>query len=187
MTDFIFFSSKTTLDSDCSHEIKRSLFLRRKPTTNLDSILKSRDITLLTIVNIIKAMVFPIVIYGCENWTIKKPEHQRIHAFKLWCWRRILKVPWTARWSNQAILKEINPEYSLVGLTDAEAEAPIFWPPNVKSHLTGKDPDAGKDWWQEAKDLTENEVVGWHHWPNGHEFEQTPGDTEGQGTLVCCS
>ena len=114
--DFIFLGSKITADFDCSHEIKRHLFLGRKVMTNLDSILKSRDITLLTKVRLIKAMVFPVVMYGCESWTIKKAEGQRIDAFKLWCWRRLLRVPWTARRSIQSILKEISPEYSLEGL-----------------------------------------------------------------------
>ena len=109
VTDFIFLGSKITADGDCSHEIKRHLLLGRKAMTNLDSILKSRDITLLTNVCIVKAMVFPVVMYGCESWTIKKAEHQRIDAFELWCWRRLLRVPWTARRSNQSILKEINP------------------------------------------------------------------------------
>ena len=116
VTDFIFLGSKTTADGDCSHEIKRHLLLGRTAMTNLDSILKSRDVTLLTKVCLIKAMVFPIVIYGCESWTIKKAERQRIDAFELWCWRRLLRVPWTARISNQSILKEVNPEYSLEGL-----------------------------------------------------------------------
>ena len=106
-------SLKITVVCDCSHEIKRCLLLGRKVMTNLDSILKSRDITLPTNVYIFKAMVFPVVMYGCESWTIKKAEHQKIDAFKLWCWRRLLKIPWTARRSNQSILKEINPEYSL--------------------------------------------------------------------------
>ena len=110
--DFIFLGSKITADGDCSHEIKRRLFLGRKVLTNLDSILKSRDITLPTKVRLVKAMVFPVVIYGCESWTIKKTEHWRIDAFELQCWRRLLRVPWTAR-SNQSILKEISPEYSL--------------------------------------------------------------------------
>ena len=104
--DFIFLSSKTTADGDCSHDIKRCLLLGRKAMTNLKSILKSRDITLLTKVHIVKAMVFPVVMYGCESWTIKKAERQRIDAFELWCWRRLLRVPWTARRSNQSILKE---------------------------------------------------------------------------------
>ena len=111
-----FLGSKITADGDCSHEIKRHLLLGRKAMTNLDSILKSRDITLSTKVRIVKAMVFPVVIYGCESWTIKKAEHQRIDAFELCCWKRLLRVPWTARRSNQSILKEINPEYSLEGL-----------------------------------------------------------------------
>ena len=115
-TDFIFLSSKTTADGNCSHEIKRCLLLGRKAMTNLDSALISRDITLLTKVCIVKAMVFPVVMYGCESWTIKKTECQRIDAFELWCWRRLLRVPWTARRSNQSILKEINPEYFLEGL-----------------------------------------------------------------------
>ena len=112
-TDFIFLGSKITADGDCSHEIKRHLLLGRKAMTNLDNILKSRDIILLTKIPLAKAMVFPVVIYGCENWTIKKAECQRIDAFELWCWRRLLRVPWTIRRSNQSILKEINREYSL--------------------------------------------------------------------------
>ena len=116
MTDFTFLGSKITADCDCSHEIKRRLLLGRKAMTKLDSILKSRDITLLTKVHLVKAMVFPGVMYRCESCTIKKAEHQRIDAFELWCWRRLLRVPWTARRSNQSILKEISPEYSLEGL-----------------------------------------------------------------------
>ena len=116
MTDLIFLGSKITADGDCSHEIKRCLFLGRKAMTNLDSILKSRDITLPTKAHIVKAMVFPVVLYGCESWTVKKVEPRRIDAFELWCWRRLLRVPWSAKRSNQSILKEINPEYSLEGL-----------------------------------------------------------------------
>ena len=116
VADFIFGGSKITADGDCSHEIKRHLLHRRKAMTNLDSILKSRAITLPANVHLINAMVFPVVMYGSESWTIKKAEHQRIDAFELWCWRRLLRVPWTARRSNQSILKEINPEYSLEGL-----------------------------------------------------------------------
>ena len=116
VTDFIFLGSEITADGDCSHEIKRRLLLGRKAMTNLDSILKSRAITLLTKVCIVKAMVFPVVMYGCEIWTIKKVGHQRIDVFKLRCWRKLLRVPWTARRSNQSILKEISPEYSLEGL-----------------------------------------------------------------------
>ena len=113
VTDFIFLGSKITADGDCSHEIKRCLLLGRKALTNLESILKSRDITLPTNVHLVKAVVFPVVMYGCESWTIKKAEHRRIDAFELWCWRRLLRVPWTARRSNQSPLKEISPEYSL--------------------------------------------------------------------------
>jgi len=117
VADFILGGSKITADGDCSHEIKRYLLLGRKAMTNLDSILKSRDITLLTKVHFVKGMVFPGVIYGCESWTIRKAEHWRTDAFELWCWRRLLRVPWTARRSNQSILKEIHPDYSLEGLT----------------------------------------------------------------------
>ena len=116
MADFIFGGSKITADGDCSHEIKRRLLLGRKVMTNTHSILKSRDITLLINVCLVKDMVFPVVMYGCESWTIKKAEHRRIDAFELWCWRRLLRVPWTARRSSQSILKEISPEYSLEGL-----------------------------------------------------------------------
>ena len=116
VSDFIFGGSKITADGDCSHEIKRRLLLGRKAMTNLYSILKGRDITLLMKACLVKAMVFPVVMYGCESWTIKKAEHRRIDAFEWWCWRRLLRVPWTARRSNQSILKEIIPEYSLEGL-----------------------------------------------------------------------
>ena len=173
VTDFILGGSKITADGDCSHEIKRCLLLGRKAMTNLDSILKSRDITLPTKVCLVKAMVLLVVMYGCESWTIKKAERQRIDAFELWCWRRLLRVPWTAR-SNQSILKEISSEYSL-----EEAEAPILWPPDTKSWLSGKDPNAGKDWRQEDKRTTEDEMVGWHHWLDGYEFEQALGVGDG--------
>jgi len=116
-------------DGDCSHEFKRHLLLGRKVMTNLDSIFKSRDITLTTKVHLVKAMVFPVVMYGCECWTVKKAERQRIDAFELWCWRRLLRVPWTARRSNQSILKEISPGISL----DAKAETPVLWSPHAKS------------------------------------------------------
>ena len=130
--------------------------------TNLDSILKSRDIILPTKAHLVKAMVFPVVMYGCESWTIKKAERQRIDAFELWCWRRLLRVPWTTGRSNQSILKEISPEYSLEGY--AEAETPILWPRDVKKRLIWRDPDAGKGWRKEEKGTTEDEMVGWHHW-----------------------
>ena len=116
VTDFLFLGSKITVDGDCSHEIRRLLLLGRKMMINLDSVLKSRDITLSTKVCIVKAMVFPVATYGCESWTVKKAEHQKIDAFKLWCWRRLLKVPWTARRPKQSILREINFQYSLEGL-----------------------------------------------------------------------
>ena len=127
VTDFIFLGSKITAHGEWCHEIKRRLPLGRKAMTNLDSILKSRDVTLLTKVHTVKAVVFPVVMYGCESWTIKKAEHRRIDAFELWCWRRLLRVPWTARRSNQSNLKEISPEYSL-----GEVETPRLWPPDAK-------------------------------------------------------
>ena len=170
VTNFIFGGSRITADGDCSHEIKRRLLLGRKIMTNLDSILKSRDITLPTKVCLVKAMDFPMVMYGCESWTVKKAEHQKIDTFELWCWRRLLRVAWTARRSNQSILKEIRSRV-FIGRTDAEAETPILWPPHGKSWLIGKDPDAGKDWGQEEKGTTENETAGWHHRLDGCEFE----------------
>ena len=132
VSDFIFGGSKITADGDCSHEIKRCLLLGRKDMTNLDSILKSRDITLPTKVRLVKAMVFPVVMYGCESWTEKKAERQRIDAFELWCWRRLLRVPWTARRSNQSILKGDQP-WVFFGRNDAKAETPVLWPPHAKS------------------------------------------------------
>ena len=123
--------------------------------------------------------------YGCESWTIKKAEHRRIDAFELWCWRRLLRVPWTARRSNQYILKEISPGCSLEGLM-LEAETPNLWPPNANSWLIWKDPDAGKDWGQEEKGTTEDEMIGWHHWLNGHGFGWILGVGDGQGGLACC-
>ena len=150
MRDFIFWSSKNITDGDSSHEIKRHLLLGRKAKTNLDSILISRDITLPTKVRLAKAMVFPVVMYACDSWTIKKAERQRIDASELWCWRRLLlRVLWTARRSNQSILPKGNQLWFFNGRTDAEAEAPILWPPDAKNWLIGKDPDAGKDWREE--------------------------------------
>ena len=146
---------------DCSHEIKRQLLLGRKPMTNPDNVLKNRDITWPTKVCIVKSMVFPVVMYGCESWTIKKAELQRTDAFKLWCWRRLLRAHWIAGRSDQWFLNEINSEYPLEGLM--LHEAPILQPPNVKSRLIGKDPDAGKDWGQEKKGATGDEMFGWHH------------------------
>ena len=132
VTDSIFLGSKITADGDCSHKIKRRLVLGRKAMTNLDIALKSRDITLLTKVCLLKAMVFPVVLYGCDSWAIKKADSQRIDAFELWCWIRLLRVPWTARRSKQSILKEISPEYSLEGLM-LKLKLPIFCPPDVKN------------------------------------------------------
>ena len=183
----IFLGSRITADGDCSHEIKRLLLLGRKAVTNLDSILKSRDITLPTKVHLVKTVVFPVVMYGYKSWTIKKPEHWRIDAFELWCWRRLLRVPWTARQSNQSILKEISPGFSLEGRTDVEAKAPILWSPNGKNRLIENNPDSGKDWRQEEKGTTVDEMVGWHPWLDGHEFEWTPGVGDGQGGLACCN
>ena len=138
--------------------------------TNLDSLLKSRDITLSTKVHLVKAMTFPVVMYGCKSWTIKKAECQRIDAFELWCWRRFLRVPWTARRSNQSILKEISPEYSLEGLM-LKLKL-LLRPPDVKNWLIWKDPGAGKDWRQEEKGTTEDEMVMWHHQHDGHELSR---------------
>ena len=150
--------------------------------TNLDSTLKSRDITLPTKVRLVEAMVFPVVMYRCESWTTKKAEHQRIDAFELWCWRRRLRVPWI-----QPVHPKGNQSWLFIGRTDAEAESPILWPRDAKSWLSGEAPDAGKDWRQEEKGVTEDEIVGWHHRLNGQEFEQAAEDGDGQGSLVCCS
>ena len=185
VSDFIFGGSKITADGDCSHEIKRCLLLGGKVMTNLDSILKSRDITLSTKVRLVKAMVFPVVMYGCESWTVKKAECRRIGAFELWCWRRLLRVPWTARRSNP-VHSEGDQPWDFFGGNDAKAETPVLWPPHVKNWLIGKDSDAGRDWGQEEKGTTEDEMAGWHHWLNGCESEWTPGVGDGQGGLACC-
>ena len=152
--------------------------------TNLDCILKSRDITLPTNVHLVKGMVFSVVMHECESWTIKKAECPRIDTFELWFWRRLLKVPWTAKRSTNP---RGNQHWIFTGSTDVEAEAPVLWPPDVKTWLIGKDPDAGKDWGQEDKGTTEDEMVGWHHCLSGHEFGQTQGDSDGQRSLACCS
>ena len=170
VADFIFGGSKITADGDCSHEIKRHLLLGRKFMTNPDSILKSRDITLPAKVRLVKAIVFPVVMYGCESWTVKKAECQKIDAFELRCWRRLLSGPWTFK-EIQPVHPKGDQSWMFTGRTDAEAEIPILWPPHVKSWLIGKDPDAGTDWGQEEKGTTEDEMVGWHHWLNGHGFE----------------
>ena len=170
VTDFIFLSSKITADGDCSHEIKRLLLLGRKALNNLDSILKSRDIASPTKICLVKTMVFPVVMYGCESWTIKKAEHQRIDAFELWSWRRLLRVSWTGRRSNQSMLKEISPEYSLKGLM-LKLKLQYFGHLMWRTNSSGKDTDTGKDWRREEKGMTEDEMVGWHHQLDGHEFE----------------
>ena len=169
VADFILGGSKIIAEGDYSHEIKRHLLLGRKAMTKLYNTFKSRDITLSTKVHLIKAMVFPVVMYGCKSWTIKKAERRRIDAFEPWCWRRLLRVPWTARRSNQSILKEISLGCSLEGLM-LKLKLPILWPPDAKSWLIWKDPDAGKDWGQEEKGTTEDEMAGWYHWCDGHEF-----------------
>ena len=153
--------------------------------TNLDSMFKSRDTTLPTKVRLVKAMVFPVVTYACKSWTVKKAEHQRIDAFELWCWRRL---------ESPLDCKEIQPVHSkgdqpwvFFGRTDAKAETLILWPPHAKSWLIGKDSDAGRDWGQEVKGTTEDEMVGWHHRLDVHESEWTPETGDGQGGLTCCN
>ena len=161
----IFGGSKITADGDCSHEIKRCLLLRRKVMTNLDSILKSRDITLPTKGHLVKAMFFPVVMYGCESWTVKKAECWKSDAFELWCWRRPLRVPWTARRSSPSIIKEISPGHSLEWLMlKLQYFGHLMW----RTDSMEKVSDAGKDWRQKEKGMTEDEMVGWHHWLNGY-------------------
>ena len=162
--------SKITANGDCSHDIKRSLLLGRKTMTNLNSILKRRDITLLTQVRLVKAKVFPVVMYGCERRTIKKAEHQRTDALELWCWKRLLRIPWTTRRSNQSIWKEISPEYSLDGLR-LRLKLQYFGHLMQRADSLGKDSDSGTDWRQEEKGTTEDEMIGWHHRHNGHKFK----------------
>ena len=157
VTDFIFLGSKITADGSCNHEIKRYLLLGRKAITNLDSILKSRNITLLTKVHLVKAMVFPVVMYRCESWTIKKAEHWRTDTFKLWCWRRLLRDPWTARRSNESILKEINSEYSLEGLM-LKLKLQYF------GHLMGRADSLEKPWCWERLKAGEGDNRGWDGW-----------------------
>ena len=147
--------------------------------SKLDSILKSRDITLPTKVHLVRALVFPVVRYGWDSWNMKKAECQRIDAFELWCWRRLLEI--------QPVHSKGDQSWVFIGRNDAEAETPILWPPHAKSWLIGKDPDAGRDWGPEEKGMTEDEMAGWHHWLDGHELEWTPGVGDGQGDLECCS
>ena len=169
VTDFIFLGSKIIADGNWSHEIKRRLLLGRKAMTNLDSILKSRDITLPTKVRLVKTTVFPVVRYGCETLTIRKAERQRIDAFELWCWRRLLS-PLDCK-EIQPVNPKGNQSWIFIGRTDAEAETPTLGPPDVKNWLIWKEPDSGKDWRREEKGMTEDEMIGWHHWLSGHEFE----------------
>ena len=160
MKDFIFGGSKITANGGCNHEIKRCLLLGRKDMTNLDSVFKSRDIILQTKVCLVKAMVFPVVMYGCESWTIKKAEYRNIDAFELWCWRRLLRVPWTARRSNQSIFKEICPEYSFEGLM---LKLKLQYFGHLMQQLTHWKTLILRKRRQEEKGMTEDEIVGWHH------------------------
>ena len=183
VTDFIFLGSKITADGDCSHEIKRLLLLGRKVMTNLDSILKSRDITLPTKVRLVKAMDFPVVMYGCgceESWA---PKH--------WCfWTVVLEKTLESSLDskeNKPVNNKGNQIWIFTGRTEAEVEAPILWPPDMKSQLIGKDPNAGSDWRHEEKGMTEDEMVGWYHRHNGHEFGWALGVDDGQGGLAYCS
>ena len=166
--DFIFLGSKIAADGDRSHEIKRRLLLGGKVMTSLDSILKTREITLPTKVRLVKAMVFPVVMYGYESWTIKKAERRRIDGFELWCWRR-LERPLDCK-EIQPVHPKGDHSWVFIGRTDVEAKTPIFWPPDAKSWLIWKDHDAGKDWGQEEKGTTEDEMFGWHHQLDGHGF-----------------
>ena len=161
-TDFIFLGSKITVDGDCNCEIKRRFLLGRKVMTNLDSTLQSRDITLPTKICLVKAMVYPVVMYGCESWIIKKANAKELMLLNC-AFGEETRVPWTARRSNQSILKEVLKSWIFFGRNDAEAEAPIPWPPDVKNWLIGKDPDAGKDWRQEEKGTMGPQRVG-HDW-----------------------
>ena len=169
VSDFIFLGSKITADGDCSHEIKRRLLLGKKVMINLDSIFKSRDITLPTNVRLVKAMVFPVVMYGYESWTVKKAAGRKIDAFELWCWRRLLRVPWTARRSNQSILKEISPGCSLEGMM-LKLKLQYFGLLIRRVDSLEKS-DAGRDWGQEEKGTTQDEMAGWHHGLDGGESE----------------
>ena len=170
VTEFIFLGSKITADGDCSHEIKRCLLLGRKAMTNLDSILKSRDITLPTKVCLVKVIVFPVVMYGCEIWTIKKAEH-----WKNWCFwtvvlEKTLESPLDCK-VIQPVHSKGNQSWIFIGRADTEAETSILWPPGVKDWLIGKDPGAGEDWRLKEKETAEEEMVGWHQWLYGHKFE----------------
>ena len=184
VSDFIFWGSKITADGDCSHEIKRCFLLGRKVMTNLDSILKSRDITLPTKVCLIKAMVFPVVMYGCESWTTKKAKHRRIDTFELWCWRRLLRDPWTARRSTQSILKEISPGCSLEGLM-LKLKLQSFGHLMRRADSLEKPLMLGKTEGRRRRGR-QRMTVGWHHRLHRHGFGWTPGVGDGQGGLACC-
>ena len=157
-------------DGECSHEIKRHTLLGRKVMTILDSILKSRDITLSTKVHLVRAMVFPVIMYGCESWTIKESWAQKNWCFWTVVLKKTLESPLECK-EIQSVHPKGDQSWIFIGRTDVEAETPVFWPPDAKSWFLGKGPDAGKDWRQEEKGMTEDEMAGWHHWLNGHEFE----------------
>ena len=184
LTDFTFLVSKVTADGDCSHEIKKRLLLGRKTTTNLDSVLKNRDITLPTKVYQVKAKVFPVVMYGCERWTLKKAESQRIDAFELWCWRRLSRVSWTARRSNQSILKEISPGYWLEGLM-LKLKLHYFGHLMRRADSLEKTLILGKTVREDKEATEDDEMVRWHHRLDGHDFEQAQWVGDGQGGLAC--
>ena len=178
--------NSSTADGDCTCEIKRRLLLGRKVMTSPDSISKSWDITLPTKVHLVKAMVFPVVMCGCESWAIRKVENQRVDAFELWCWRRLLRVPWTARRSNQSVLKETSPGCSLEGLMlklKLQYFGHLIWRADLfeKTLILGKI-ESGR-----RRRPTEDEMIGWHHWRDGHKFEQALGVGDGQESLPCCS
>ena len=183
VADFAFLGPQIIVESYCRCRIKGHLLLERKAMTNLDSILKKQRHCYANKGAYSQSCGFPVVMYGCESWTIQKVKPWRICTFNLWFWKRLLRLPWTTRISKQSILKEI----SSIIIRQAEAEAPILSPPDANRWFIGKYPDAGKDWVQEEKGATENEMVVWHHWLNGDEFEQAPGDSEEQGSLVSCS
>ena len=174
-TDFIFLGSKITAGGDYSHETERHLLLGRKAMANLDNILKSRGVTLPTKVHLVKAMVFPIVMYGCESWTIKKAEHRRIDAFELWCWRRLLRVPWTARRSSQSILKEVSPEYSWRNPEGLMLKLQYFGHLMWRTDSLEKTLMLGKTEGRRRRGRQRMRWVGWHHWLDGHEFDQALG------------
>ena len=170
LSDLIFGGLQITAGGDWSYEIKRHLLFGKKVTTNLDSILKSRDITLPTKVPLVKAMVFPVVMCGCESWTVKKAERQKKWCFWTVVLDKTLESPLDCK-EIQPVHPEGEKSWVFIGRTDAEAETPLLWSPHAKSWLFGKDPDAGRDRGQEEKGMTEDEMAGWHHWPDGHEFE----------------